>query len=128
MATVEEPKDDTNHQEPSLIGEADSLEMESSQGDDEGLYIPAYLEEALPDNPTLQVKIAHAMQAQEKETRYCYKCNKPGHLLKDHDKFEEKMGRGPPAEGASPKQVNSRGVKAKALSARLSHVAGKLSK
>ena len=33
----------------------------SSQEDDEGLYIPSYLEEALPDDPILQVKMARAM-------------------------------------------------------------------
>ena len=103
VATVEEPKDDTNHQEPSLIGEADSLEMESSQGDNEGLYIPAYLEEVLPDNPILQVKMARAMQAREKGTRWCYKCSQPGHLQKDHDKFKEKMGRGPSSQRGLPK-------------------------
>ena len=103
-ATVEEPEVDTDHQEPSLIGEADSQEVEPSQGDDEGLYIPTYLEEALPENPTLQVKMAHAMWAQERETRCCYKCNQPGHhLQRDHDKLEEKMGRGPSSQRCLPK-------------------------
>ena len=70
--------------------EADSFGAESSQEDDEGLFIPSYLEEALPDDPTLQVKMAHAMQVQEMETRRCFTCNKPGHLQKDHWKYEEK--------------------------------------
>ena len=48
------------HQESSPQEDADSL-GESSQEDDEGLFIPSYLEEALPDDPTLQVKMAHAM-------------------------------------------------------------------
>ena len=47
---------------------ADPFGVESSQEDDEGLFIPNYLEEALPDNPVLQVKMARAMWAQEVET------------------------------------------------------------
>ena len=87
---------DVHHsQESSLLEEVNSQRAESSQEDDEGLYIPSYLEEAIPDNPVIQVKMAHAMQAQETETRRCYKCNKQDHLQKDHDKFEEKNGKGP---------------------------------
>ena len=56
---------------------ADSFGAESSQEDDEGLFIPSYLEEALPDDPTLQVKMARAMRAQEVETRRCFTCNQP---------------------------------------------------
>ena len=41
--------------------EDDAYGHESSQEDDEGLYIPSYLEEAIPDDPVLQVKMAHAM-------------------------------------------------------------------
>ena len=73
----------------------DSFGVESSQEDDEGLFIPSYLEEALPNDPTLQVKMAHAMQAQEVETRRCFTCNQPGHLQRNHWKYEEKNGTGP---------------------------------
>ena len=41
--------------------EADAYGHELSQEDDEGLYIPSYLEEAIPDDPVLQVKMARAM-------------------------------------------------------------------
>ena len=41
--------------------EANAYGHESSQEDDEGLYIPSYLKEAIPDDPVLQVKMAHAM-------------------------------------------------------------------
>ena len=95
-ATIEEPENDAHHsQEPSPLEEVNSQGAESPQEDDDGLYIPSYLEEVIPDNPVLQVKMANAMWAQEKETRRCYKCNKQGHLQKDQDKFEEKNGRGP---------------------------------
>ena len=80
---------------PLLKKTPDSLGAESPQEDDEGLFIPSYLEEALPDDPTLQVKMAHAMQAQEMETRGCFTCNKPGHLQRYHWKYEEKNGTGP---------------------------------
>ena len=84
-----------HHQESSPQEEADSFGAESSQEDDEGLFIPSYLEEALPDDPILQVKMAHAMWAQEMETRRCFTCNKPGHLQKDHWKYEGKNRIGP---------------------------------
>ena len=74
---------------------AGSFGAESSQEDDEGLFIPSYLEEALPNDPTLQVKMACAMQAQEVETRRCFTCNQPGHLQRDHWKYEEKNRTGP---------------------------------
>ena len=82
-------------QQPSPPEEADSIGAESSQEEDEGLFIPSYLEEALHDDTTLQVKMAHAMWAQEIETRRCFACNKPGHLQRDHWKYEEKNGTGP---------------------------------
>ena len=95
-AMIVESEDDAHrHQESSPQEEADSFGAESSQEDDEGLFIPSYLEEALPDDPTLQVKMAHAIRAQEMETRRCFTCNKPGHHQKDHWKYEEKNGTGP---------------------------------
>ena len=95
-ATIAESEDDTHcHQESSPQEGANSFGAESSQEDDEGLFIPSYLEEALPDNPTLQVKMIHAMWVQEVEMRRCFTCNQPGHLQKDHWKYEEKMGPGP---------------------------------
>ena len=94
-AMIAESEDDAHrHQESSPQEDADSCGAESSQEDDEGLFIPSYLEEALPDDPTLQVKMVRAMWAQAMETRRCFTCNKPGHLQKDHWKYEEKNGTG----------------------------------
>ena len=73
----------------------DTYGNESSQEDDEGLFIPSYLEEAIPNDPVLQVKMAHAMQAQEVETQRCFTCNQLGHLQRDHWKYEEKNRNGP---------------------------------
>ena len=83
------------HQESSPHEGTDSFGAESFQEDDQGLFIPSYLEETLPDDPTLQVKMAHAMQAQEVETRRCFTCNQPGYLQRDHWKYEEKNRTGP---------------------------------
>ena len=61
-ATIPESKDDSPcRHESSSQEEADPFGAESSQEDDEGLFTPSYLEEALPDDPVLQVKMAHAM-------------------------------------------------------------------
>ena len=114
-ARVDEPQDDTPHpQASSPQDKADSFEAESSQDDDEGLFIHSFLEEALPDNPTLQVKMAHAMQAQETETRRCFTCNKPGHLQKEYWKYEEKNGtgplqlKGPPQNKSAPERTKQK--------------------
>ena len=82
-ATIAESEDDAHRHQKSSPQE-DSFGAESSQEDDEGLFIPSYLEEALPDDPTLQLKMACAMWAQETETQRCFTCNKPGHLQRDH--------------------------------------------
>ena len=113
-ATMAESEDNGHcHQESSPHEGTDSFGAESSQEDDEGLFIPSYLEEALPDDPILQVKMARAMRAQEVETRR-FTCNQPGHLQRDYWKYEEKNGtrplqlKGPPQnklaqERAKPK-------------------------
>ena len=94
--TIAKSEDDAHCcQESSPQEGANSFRAESSLEDDEGLFIPSYLEEALPDDPTLQVKMAHAMQAQEVETRRCFTCNHPGHLQRDHWKYEEENGTRP---------------------------------
>ena len=95
-ATIAESEDDSPcYQESSSQEGANPFGAESSQEDDKGLFIPSYLEEALPDDPILQVKMAHAMWAQEVETRRCFTCNQQGHLQRDHWKYEEKNGTGP---------------------------------
>ena len=95
-ATIAESEDDGPcHHESSSQEGADPFGAELSQEDDEALFIPSYLEEALPNDPVLQVKMAHAMRAQEVETRRCFTCNQQGHLQRDHWKYEEKMGLGP---------------------------------
>ena len=92
-ATVEESEAQVDqHQEAQPTEEGNPSEAESSLGDDDGLYIPSYLEEAAPNDPVLQVRLARAMRALEKETRRCYRCNQQGHLQKDCREPEEKNG------------------------------------
>ena len=62
VAMIPEAEDDRSGcDEPSPQEGADAYGNESSQEDDKGLFIPSYLEEAIPDDPVLQVKMAHAM-------------------------------------------------------------------
>ena len=72
--------------------DSDSHEVEPPPKEDEGLYIPSYLEEAIPDDPILQVKVAHALRVQEMNSRRCFTCNRPGHLTWDNQEWEEKNG------------------------------------
>ena len=73
--------------------------------------------------------MAHAMWAQEVETRRCFTCNQQGHLQRDHWKYEEKKWEwAPVAEGASPKQVGSREGEVETPSTRLRCVPNKSSK
>ena len=96
VATAGGPDDEADHpQGSSPYEESDSHEVEPPPKEDEGLYIPSYLEEAILDDPTLQVKVAHALQVQEMNSRRCFTCNRPGHLTRDHQEWEEKTGSGP---------------------------------
>ena len=102
-ATIPESEDNGPccHESSSQEG-AIPFGTESSQEDDEGLFIPSYLEEVLPNDPVLQMKMACAMQAQEVETRRCFTCNQQGHLQRGHWKYEEKMGTGPCSQRGLP--------------------------
>ena len=96
VATAGGPDDEADHpQGSSPYEDNDSQEVEPPHKKDEGLCIPSYLEEAIPDDPVLQVKVAHALQVQEMNSRRCFTCNRPGHLTRDHQEWEEKNGIGP---------------------------------
>ena len=96
VATAGGPDDETNHpQGPSPSEDHAPPEVKPPHKEDEGLYIPSYLEEAIPDDPILQVKVACALQVQEMNTKRCFTCNRPGHLARDHHEWEKKNGSGP---------------------------------
>ena len=104
--SVEESADPAlSEQGPSIPKDDDHVGGEPIQEEDEGLYIPSFLEEALGGDGNLQIKMVRTMQAQERHDKKCFICQSGDHLMKDH--YKEKMGWAPAAEGASPKQVSS---------------------
>ena len=82
-----------SEQEPSLPEGGDHLEVEPTQEEDEGLYIPSFLEEALGGDGNLQIKMAHTIQVQEKHNKRCFLYQSGDHLMKDH--YRGKNGVGP---------------------------------
>ena len=103
VATAGGLNDESDHP---LGEDSDSHEVEPSPKEDEGLYIPSYLEEAIPDDPPLQVKVAPALRVQEMNSRRCFTCNRPGHLARDHQEWEEKNGIGPlQLKGPAPNRM-----------------------
>ena len=89
-----------SEQGPSLPEDDDHLEGEPTQEEDEGLYIPSFLEEALGGDGNLQIKMAHTIQAQERHDKKCFLCQSGDHLMKDHYKVKNGVGllqpKGPP--------------------------------
>ena len=105
VATAGGPNDESDHPPGE---DSDSHEVEPPPKEDEGLYIPSYLEEAIPGDPTLQVKVAHALRVQEMNSRRCFTCNRPGHLTRDHQEWEEKNGIRPlQSKGPAPNRTAS---------------------
>ena len=94
VASVEETMDSTPSESgPSLPKGEDHSEVELTREDDEGLFIPSFLEEVLGGDGNLQIKMAHTMQAQEKQERRCFICQSPDHLMRDH--YQGKNGKEP---------------------------------
>ena len=99
--SVEESTDPAlSDQGPSLPEEDDDLGGEPTQEEDEGLYIPSFLEEALGGDSNLQIKMAHTLQAQERCNKKCFICQSGDHLMRDHYKVKNGVGplqpKGPP--------------------------------
>ena len=118
VATTGGPDDEADHpQGSSPYEDPDSQEVEPPHKEDEGLYIPSYFEEAIPDDPVLQVKVTHALRVQEMNSRRCFTCNRPGHLVRDHQEWEEKWDQAPPVTGAYSKPSSLREGQTKTLSA-----------
>ena len=94
MASVEETTDPTPLESgPSLPEDEDHSEVEPTREDEEGLFIPSFLEKALGGDGNLQIKMARTMQAQERQERRCFICQSPDHLMRDH--YQEKNRKGP---------------------------------
>ena len=113
FATSVEGSPDTalSEQKPSLPGDDGHLEVEPTQEEDEGLYIPSFQEEALGGDGNLQIKMARTIQAQEKHDKKCFLCQSGDHLMKDHYKVKNGAGSLQPKR---PPQNKSAQEKAKA--------------
>ena len=109
VATVGGPNDEADHPPGSSpYKDSNPPEVEPPPKEDEGLYIPSYLEEAIPDDPALQVNVAHALRVQEMKSRRCFTCNRPSHLTRDHQEWEEKNGIKPlQSKGPAPNRTAS---------------------
>ena len=90
-----------SEQGPSLPEDNDHLEGEPTQEEDEGLYIPSFLEEALGGDGNLQIKMAHTIQVQERCNKKCFICQSGDHLMKDH--YKQKNGVNPYSRRGLPK-------------------------
>ena len=102
VASVEETTDSAPTESgPSLPDEEDHHAAETNQEDDEGLFIPSFLKEALGGDGNLQIKMSRTMQAQEKQERRCFICQSPDHLMRDH--YQGKNGKGPLHPKGPPK-------------------------
>ena len=100
----------------------DHLGGEPTQEEDEGLYIPSFLEEALGGDGNLQIKMTHTLQEQERHDKKCFICQSADHLMKDHYKGKNGVGplqlKGSPqnklahemAKASPPGQTTSQGV------------------
>ena len=107
VASVEETTDSTPTESgPSPHDEEDHPEVEPNQEDNEGLFIPSFLEEALGGDGNLQIKMAHTMQAQEKQERRCFICQSLDHLMMDH--YQGKNGKGPLQLKGPPQNKSTR--------------------
>ena len=107
VASVEETTDSApTDSGPSLPDEEGHPEVEPNREDDEGLFIPSFLEEALGGDGNLQIKMARTMQAQEKQERRCFICQSPNHLMRDH--YQEKNGKGPVQLKGPPQNKSAR--------------------
>ena len=105
VATTGGPNDESDHPPGE---DSDPHEVEPPPKEDEGLYIPSYLEEAIPDDPALQVKVARALRVQEMNSRRCFTCNRPDHLAREHQEWEEKNGIRPlQLKGPAPNKMAS---------------------
>ena len=98
-----------SEQEPSLPEDDDHLEVEPTQEEDEGLYIPSFLEEALGGDGNLQIKMAHTIQAQERCDKKCFLCQSWDHLMKDHYKVKNGVAQ-EMAKASPPGQATSQGA------------------
>ena len=115
VASVEETTDPAPSESgPPLPEDEDHSEVEPTQEDDERLFIPSFQEEALGGDGNLQIKMAHTMQAQERQQRRCFICQSLDHLMRDN--YQGKNGKGPlQLKGPPPNKLAREMAKASPL-------------
>ena len=64
-------------------GEEGSEEPEGIEEDQAGLFLPEFLGDVPDGDWGLHVRLAQAMQAEEKWLRCCFLCQSPDHLMRD---------------------------------------------
>ena len=64
-------------------GREGSEETEGVEEDQAGLFLPEFLGDAPDGDWGLHVRLAQAMQAEEKRLRCCFLCQSPDHLMRD---------------------------------------------
>ena len=75
------PKEEGSGSESS--GGEGSEEPESIEEGQAGLFLPKFLGDAPDGDWGLHVRLAQAMQAEEKRLRRCFLCQSPDHLMRD---------------------------------------------
>ena len=88
-----------------------SEEPEDVEEDQAGLFLPEFLRDAPDSDWGLHVRLAQAMQAEEKWLRHCFLCQSPDHLM--HDCPTAKNGQRP-LKPRGPAKNKSVRVEAKA--------------
>ena len=83
-----------------------SEEPEGIEEDQAGLFLPEFLGDAPNGDWGLHVRLAQAMQAEEKWLRRCFLCQSPDHLM--HDCPTAKNGQRPLKPRGQPKTSRRR--------------------
>ena len=69
--------------DPSSTGEEESDEPGEEGKGAGGLFLPDFLGEAPDGDWGMHVRLAQAMQVEEKHLRHCFLCQGPDHLMRD---------------------------------------------
>ena len=112
-------------QEAQPTEEGNPSEAESSLDDDDGLYIPSYLEEAAPNDPVLQVRLAPRCEPMRRRLVGAIDVTNRVICKKTARSLRKKRPRAPLVEGASFSQVGAGEDQAENPSARSSRASGK---
>ena len=124
VATVEDPNSTPANSEYEMVEEVAFGEAEHTSEDAGGLCIPEFLGEAKDGVWGLTIRMAWAIQADEKQQKKCFVCQSPHHFARELPP-RKKCQKAPAAEGASKNKIGSSSGQGKCTSTKLStHSAG----